>query len=124
MYQGDLARWLGTTPAGTAASNVRNLNRFGIEVTFIEGSLPYLRDLLRRQIPCIIFLRTGELPYWPLDTAHAVVLTGIDDEMAHLLDPAFQDAPKSVAVDALLLAWSGFDYAVASIVPTGWESQA
>ena len=33
-----------------------------------------LEAWLAQTVPCILFLRTGELPYWQLDTPHAVVL--------------------------------------------------
>lgn len=117
-YQGDLARWLGTTEIGTPARNVNRLESRGFRVVYQEGSLQFLIDALERDTPCIVFLRTGELPYWTLDTAHAVILAGLEGEQAYLYDPVFPDAPKVIPIDALMLAWSSFDYAVATLKPT------
>lgn len=113
-YQGDLARWLGTTEIGTPARNINRLTSRGFRVVYQEGSLQFLLDALEHGTPCIIFLRTGELPYWTVDTAHAVILAGLEEEQAYLYDPFFTDAPKFVPIDSLMLAWSSFDYAVAT----------
>ena len=117
-YQEDFARWLGTTAIGTPARNVNRLESRGFKVVYQEGSLQFLNDALQRGIPCIVFLRTGELPYWTVDTAHAVVLVGLEGEQAYLYDPVFPVAPKVVPIDVLMLAWSAFDYAVATLTPT------
>ncbi len=61
-------------------------------------------------MPCILFLRTGELPYWQLDTPHAVVLAGLEADQAHIFDPAIEEAPVSVSQGDLLLAWSHSEY--------------
>lgn len=42
---------------------------------------------------------------------------GIDETTIFVNDPAFADAPKSVAVDDFLLAWSEFDYRYGIIQP-------
>lgn len=116
-YQEDFARWLGTTEIGTPARNISRLENRGFRVGYQEGSFQFLSDALQAGTPCIIFLRTGDLPYWIVDTAHAVVLAGIDENQAYLYDPVFSDAPKVVPVDDLMLAWSSFDYAVATLIP-------
>jgi hypothetical protein len=117
LYQGDIARWLKTSYIGTPARNISRLNSHGFEVVYQEGSLNFLIASLLSGIPCIIFLRTGSLPYWNTDTPHAVVLTGIEGERIFLFDPVFHDAPQIVDVDAFLLAWSYADYMVATLVP-------
>ena len=115
--QANVARWLGTTAIGTPARNITRLEGYGFEVIYQEGSLQFLIDALERETPCIVFLRTGDLPYWTVDTAHAVILVGLAAEQAYLHDPFFSDAPKAVPIDALMLAWSSFDYAVATPTP-------
>jgi uncharacterized protein YvpB len=65
--------------------------------------------------PCIVFLRTGELPYWQEDTGHAVVLVGMDEDVVYLNDPAFAQAPQRVSRGDFLLAWLEFDYDYAVI---------
>jgi hypothetical protein len=114
-HQGDLARWLGTTEIGTPARNINRLESRGFRVVYQEGSLQFLLDALEHGTPCIIFLRTGELLYWTVDTAHAVILVGLEGEQAYLHDPFFPDAPKVVLIDSLMLAWSSFDYTVATL---------
>lgn len=116
-YQGDVARWLGTTEIGTPARNISRLESRGFRVIYQEGSLQFLIDALERSTPSIVFLRTGDLPYWTVDTAHAVVLAGLEGEQAFLYDPVFPDGPRSVPTDLLMLAWSSFDYAVATLTP-------
>lgn len=117
VRQEDIARWLRTTDIGTPARNVNRLAAHGFKVVYQEGSLQFLHDALTQGTPCILFLRTGELPYWTLDTAHAVVLAGIEGEQAYLNDPVFPDAPQVVSIDVLMLAWSWFDYSVATFSP-------
>ena len=65
--------------------------------------------------PCIVFVRTGDLPYWSYATSHAVVVVGIDDDNVYLNDPYFEKAPQRVSHDEFLLAWSEFDYTYAVI---------
>jgi len=116
-YQENFARWLGTTAIGTPARNVIRLESRGFRVIYQEGSFQFLSDALQHDIPCIVFLRTGELPYWTVDTAHAVVLAGFEGEQAYLHDPFFPNTPQTIPVDVLMLAWSAFDYAVATLIP-------
>jgi predicted double-glycine peptidase len=66
-------------------------------------------------IPCLVFVRTGDLPYWDEDTAHVLVAIGIDDEAIYVNDPAFDEAPQTVPLDHFLLAWSEFDHRCAVI---------
>mgnify|MGYP001110535087 FL=1 len=117
IYQEDIAHWLGTTEIGTPARNISRLESRGFKVVYQEGSLQLLSDTLNRGVPCILFLRTGELPYWQVDTAHAVVLAGLRGDQAYPHDPVFVDAPKIASVDALMLAWPWFDYTAATLTP-------
>jgi ABC-type bacteriocin/lantibiotic exporter with double-glycine peptidase domain len=113
LLQADVATWLGVTGVGAPASRIKRLEARGFEVVDRTGSLAELGSWLAQGTPCILFVRTGELPYWDVDTAHAVVLTGLTDERAFLLDPAVGEAPVEVSPDDLLLAWSYFDYTYA-----------
>lgn len=117
LYQGDIARWLRTTGTGTPARNIGRLREHGFNVAYLEGSFELLVNSLGQGIPCIVFIRTGELPYWSVDTAHAVVLAGLDGEQAYVFDPTFADAPKTTTVETFMLAWSFFDYTVATLTP-------
>ena len=118
LLQDDIARWLGTSGVGTPSSRIRALRQYGFEVTYGTGSLAELRTWLSRDIPCIIFVRTGELPYWRVDTPHAVVVAGLDADSATLFDPDLESAPVFVSIGDLMLAWSHSDYAVAALFPS------
>lgn len=57
-----------------------------------------------------LFLTAELKSYWTVPTFHAVVVTGLDDELIYLHDPYFPDAPKEVQRDEFLLAWLEQDY--------------
>ena len=95
--------------AGTPARNVTRLSTFGVEVKWHEhGTVDDLQQATAAgQVP-IVFLRTGELPYWDQDTPHAVVVTGVETGTLYVNDPAFEHAPIPVPVDDFWLAWDEF----------------
>jgi ABC-type bacteriocin/lantibiotic exporter with double-glycine peptidase domain len=101
---------LGVRDYGAPSSSIRRLATLGLSVIFGPGVEADLEAHLSRDEPCIVFLRTGELPYWREDTGHAVVLVGMDDDAVYLNDPAFAQAPRQVSRGDFLLAWLGFDY--------------
>jgi hypothetical protein len=113
LLQSDIANWLGVAGVGTPASRIRRLEARGFDVIYRTGSLAELETWLEQDVPCMLFVRTSELPYWNVDTPHAVVLVGLTAEQAYLLDPAVAQAPIAVSHDELLLAWSYFDYTYA-----------
>src|SRR5262245_55038968 len=94
LLQDDVARWLSTRRIGTVASRIQLLSQRGFGVTYNEfGMLTDLEDWLNRQVPPILFVNTGELSYWTIDTQHAVVLGGFTGNNAHLFDPDIDTAP-------------------------------
>jgi ABC-type bacteriocin/lantibiotic exporter with double-glycine peptidase domain len=116
LFQDDIARWLGTDDLGTPASRIQRMSRRGFEVAYSDtSSLADLEAWLKNQIPPILFIRTGELSYWPIDTQHAVVLAGLTTGVAYIFDPSSDNAPVTVSSDELLLAWSHFDYTYATL---------
>lgn len=117
MYQPDIARWLGTTWIGTSSSYIQKLAQYGFEVLYQTGSLAQLRHWLNQRAPCILFIRTGDLSYWQVDTAHAVVLAGFENETVFLYDPAMDNAPIRATVDEMMLAWSYSDYTYVVLRP-------
>ena len=117
LFQGDIADWLLTTEIGTPARNITNLNSRGFEVVYQEGSLQFLASTLQQGQPCIAFVYTIDLPYWQVNTAHAVVLAGLEQDSIVIYDPAFADAPMVTSIGDFMLAWSHFDYAVAVLTP-------
>lgn len=106
---------LGIRDFGAPSSNIQRLADLGLSVCFSQGSLARLETHLERDEPCIVFLRTGELPYWTEDTGHAVVVVGLDSDTVYLDDSAFDQAPQRVSRGDFLLAWLEFDYDYAVI---------
>ncbi|MDM8520195.1 peptidase C39 family protein [Anaerolineales bacterium HSG6] len=102
---------------GAPYSNIRRLNKLGMSVMLAEGELTDLESHLQQGDPCIVFLRTGELSYWHIDTGHAVVVTGIDDDFVYLNDPAFAIAPQTISHGEFFLGWLEFDYEYAVVKP-------
>jgi len=90
---------------GTPSFKIRNLLRLGIKVDYRQGLIEDLRNHLQLGQPCIVFLRTGDLPYWHRSIEHAVVLVGIDDEHVYLNDPAVVLSPMQVSLGDFDLAW-------------------
>lgn len=104
--QPELAKQLQTIEdAGTPASRVKNLATNNLQVTYSDGELDALRVALEQNIPPIVFVNTGELPYWSIATAHAVVVVGIHNQTVFLNDPAKNDYPLEVPLDDFYLAW-------------------
>jgi ABC-type bacteriocin/lantibiotic exporter with double-glycine peptidase domain len=104
---------------GAPAGNIRNLSQLGLSVTYSVIDLGGLLRLLQNGIPAIIFLRTGDLPYWQYQTDHAVVAVGFDDSAQTIFfnDPYFDEAPIAVPLSDFELAWLERDYHYATVTP-------
>ena len=113
--QAALNRLLGLTSIGTSYSNIRRLTALGVGVTLAYGAEEELRAAIERATPPIVFVKTGDLPYWHDNTSHAVVLTGYDDEAVYLNDPAFVANPQRVSWDDFMLAWDELDNSYALV---------
>jgi len=105
---------LRTQSFGTPSFNVRNLEKLGVTVIYKQGSFDELYEHLSNERPCIAFVKTGNLPYWDDNLAHAVVVSGLDDDYVYLNDPVLPYAPAQVARGDFDLAWLDWDelYAV------------
>ena len=103
---------LSWTLVGTAhpSTNIPELSQLGVQISYQEGDLEVLRAFLRKGEPCIVFVRTGELPYWYVDTDHAVVVVGYDKASFIVHDPASSEAARCVSEGELALSWLEFDY--------------
>lgn len=80
----------------------------GLTVELAQGNdnFDLLYNYLNQALPIIVFVDTGELKsYWDLPTYHAVVVTGLDDELIYLHEPYFPDAPQKIKREEFLLAW-------------------
>jgi len=106
------------TPIGTPGFRLLRLRNYGYDVTYAAATDERpLTEALAAGLPPVALLLTQNLPYWERETAHAVVVVGVDTHTVYLNDPAFPEAPKSVPRDDFLLAWSDFDMLYAVIRP-------
>jgi hypothetical protein len=95
--------------AGTPARNITRLEVFGVEVEWNRrGTIDDVQRAIADGYVPIVFLRTGELPYWDHDTPHAVVVVGIEADTVSMNDPAFENAPIPVLAGDFQLAWDEF----------------
>jgi ABC-type bacteriocin/lantibiotic exporter with double-glycine peptidase domain len=102
-----LLKTLGVEPdVGAPFSNLHNLARLNITVIYEQGTFAQLYRFLSSGWPCIVPVRSGELPYWMnINTDHAVVVVGMEAASVYLNDPAFTTAPIQVALGDFELAW-------------------
>lgn len=109
-----LLRLLSIKSYGAPGSHLNNLADLGMYVRYAQGTLDELFDYLARGQPCIVLVRTDQLPYWTYATDHAVLVVGFDEQAVYVNDPAFEQAPQRVPRADFELAWLEFDcrYAV------------
>ena len=98
-------RQLDVGVGGAQFRNLVNLSSRRIDATVHEGAIVDLRFWLSQSIPPIVFVATKELPYWTIETFHAVVIIGMDDENVYLADPAFNTSPQIAPIGDFDLAW-------------------
>ncbi|MDM8529616.1 cysteine peptidase family C39 domain-containing protein [Anaerolineales bacterium HSG25] len=115
ISQMELNRLFDLTKMGVPYSRLKRLTKYDVEAMLKEGDLSDLQQLINQNVPPILFLRTGELSYWQDDTQHAVVMSGYEDDILLLNDPAFPSAPQRVLADELMLAWDEFDNVYAQL---------
>jgi ABC-type bacteriocin/lantibiotic exporter with double-glycine peptidase domain len=115
--QQELNHLLDLTDMGVPAPRIQRLNRLGVVVDYGTGDEYILRNAINRGLPPIVFLLSGDLPYWQVDLRHAVLVVGYSEDDIFVNDPAFSDSPKQVSWGDFLLAWSEFDYKYALIQP-------
>jgi hypothetical protein len=109
--QTDIARVLNTKAGvGTPIPNITRLTSRirslrELNVSFYETGEPHdLENALRAGTPPILRILTGQLPYWSENTSHVLILTGLDNDIATVNDPGF-DQPQQVSFGDLCLAW-------------------
>ena len=83
----------------------------GLSIYYGTGTPEDLNAHIVRGLPCIVFVNTAYLSYWPEATRHNVVVVGLDDENVYLNDPFFETAPQHVSRAEFELAWDEFDNA-------------
>lgn len=105
---------------GTSFSNLRFLERLGVDVQVLYGNdIQELKACLDIGLPPIVFLDTGFLMYWPDRTSHAVVVIGIDSEANTVTvhDPYINEPAKEINLISFEAAWisRSMQYAVVSL---------
>ena len=110
-----LLQLLKIKPFGAPASNIRLLEQLSLSVTYRVTDVAGLESMLAQGQPVIVFVRTGELPYWDYSTDHALVVVGYDDAGIYVNDPNFTETPISVPRGDFELAWLERDYYYALI---------
>jgi ABC-type bacteriocin/lantibiotic exporter with double-glycine peptidase domain len=111
-----LNQLLGVDPlVGTPFSSLRRLTTLGLQVDIVSGTLAGLAEHLVLGRAPIVLLTTGDLPYWPEDTPHAVVVVGTDEAEVYVNDPAFEQAPQRASRGDFELAWLTRDQLMAVI---------
>ena len=83
-------------PHGAPAGNIRLLADLDLTVVYSKTDLAGLEAMLQRGHPVIVFVRTGELPYWMYGTDHALLVVGYDESPLYVDDPNRSEA--SIAV--------------------------
>lgn len=101
---------------GAFFRNLQHLESLGVHILIDEGNFDALQKHLETGLPVIVPVITSELPYWDVDTHHAVVVVGIDDEIIYLNDPYFEKL-QEIPLEDFRLAWFAkeFLYAVISL---------
>jgi len=98
--QPELARVLGVDPlVGTPGPRLRRLNSPDLEVVYTEGELSAVENWLEQRLPVMMFVQTAQLDYWEgLRSQHAIVVIGLDEKNATILDPVFpaSENPKQI----------------------------
>ncbi len=118
--QDQLAQQMKVRPGfGTRMSNITAIGSADFSVTLRAGDVPDLVAALAQGIPPILRVFTQPLPHWSYDTYHAVVLVGLDNEIALINDPGFEQAPIEVRAGDLWLAWIEADNDMALLQSNG-----
>lgn len=106
-----IVQHLNITSLGTPHRNLLNLigNVKHLQVRYQRGELNDLIEAIDLQIAPLVFVWTGDFPYWTSGAGHAVVVVGYDEEYFYVNDPAFDEAPQRVLHGDLELAWIAFD---------------
>lgn len=105
-----LLRLLRIRPHGAPAGNVRLLASLDLTVVYSKTDMAGLEAMLQQGHPVIVFVRTGELPYWTYSTDHALLVVGYDENRMFVNDPNRSEAPVAVPRGDFELAWLEHEY--------------
>lgn len=118
VTEDSVAQLFDSTPFGTPSSRVKRLKHWGYQVNYRSATVADLADWLAAGLPVIAFVHTTFLDYWQVQTPHAVVVVGLDEDHVYIHDPAFAEAPQKCAIDGFIAAWIEMDEVVAVLEPT------
>ena len=115
MDYAELLSLLKIRPYGAPAGNIRLLASLNLNVVYSKTNMVGLEAMLQRGRLVIVFVRTGELPYWTYSTDHALLVVGYDESQLYVNDPYYSEAPIAVPRGDFELAWLEHDYRYALI---------
>jgi uncharacterized protein YvpB len=90
-----------------------------LNVVYGKTDMVGLEGMLQQGRPVIVFVRTGELPYWTYSTNHALLVVGYDESRLYVNDPYYSEAHIAVPRGDFELAWLEHDYRYALITLIG-----
>ena len=107
----------------TPFSNIERLRNLSLFVRHNKyGNLALIEEHIELGLPVIVAVHTWALPHWKnVDTEHAVVVVGFDDENVYLNDPFFVESSLPVPIAYFPGAWSDRDeqFAIISLIEPG-----
>ena len=111
--QRQLANFLSMEPGiGTPFSHIERLQQWSLTVEIIrwQGITKIQEALASNKLVIAAILTIPELPGWQqLSTQHVILITGCDDSLITYHDPALNNGPTTVSVNAFWLAWTEMD---------------
>lgn len=110
-----ITKILATRSFGTPSDNIQRLSQLGVKVILTKLLPTEIRDYLQEGSPVIAFVSIADLPYWHVDTDHAIVVIGMDEEVVYINDPYFSLAPQEVPHALFELSQLKFNYKCAVI---------
>ena len=102
---------------GTAFSSLLRSEQPDLRVDVQVGDLTQLRTNLHNGVPVIVFLNTGMLSDRTVETGHAVVVIGMDDQVVVVHDPHLAAPARVIPAIEFEAAWIEQDQLCAVIRP-------
>ena len=103
--QKELNHLLGLTAVGTPASRILRLAQLGVTVTYDSGHEQLISATIEQGLPLIVFIFTGDLPYWQANLRHAVLVVGFDEPVSGYLTPHSMITPSTLL--GVIFYWRG-----------------
>lgn len=118
LTQERVANLLGTTDVGTPISRVQRLTKHKLQVRYAaHGEWEDIQTAIAARLPVIVAVHAAWLPYSRIQSQHALVVIGCDEQTVFVLDPAANNEPIELSQNAFLTAWIEMECAYAIIKP-------